>query len=109
MDEDPANWAAGGALLAAAVVAAVMATRVLLHRTSRPRSGLPGLTWLLATTALAVTGAAFWATPGRSLSHTWPFAVALVLALAPLITAAILRRRTPTPSGNADDGRRAPQ
>lgn len=85
------TWVAGGALFAAAAVTATAAVRRLV-RSPAPGRATPTLLWLLATAALAVVGAALWAERGTSMTSTWPFAVAFVIAVGPLVVAAVRRR-----------------
>lgn len=102
------TWVCGGALfLTAAVSAAVTARRLTSAQPSGRATAV--LLWLLATSALAVTAAALWAGPDTELSSTWPFAVALLIAVSPLLTAAASRRGHAAARDTSDHGRPAPR
>ena len=111
MTTEPVPLVAGALLFAlAGGSSAVTMRRLAADATSgdgRQRGAVRTLLWLLVTTALAVGAAAVWAGPGLDLGSTWPFAVALVLALAPLVVAAVRRRRRaahPSSPGAPADG-----
>lgn len=103
------TWVAGGALFLAAGVAAAMTARRLASP-QPPGRATTVLLWLLGTSALAVTAAALWSGPGTAVAHTWPFAIALIIAMSPLFVAAVRRRGRPHPlQDTSDHGRPAPR